>query len=76
MTTLTLAEAQARLPEVVHRLNVGEEILITEGEQVVARIVGESKPVWQRPRPGLGKGILTILAEDDDHLKDFAEYMP
>ena len=28
------------------------------------------------PLPGRGKGMLTILSEDDDHLKDFAEYMP
>ena len=25
--------------------------------------------------PGTAKGILTILAEDDDHLADFQEYM-
>lgn len=29
-----------------------------------------------RPAPGLGKGMLTIISDDDDHLKDFAEYMP
>ena len=29
-----------------------------------------------RAVPGRGKGMLTIIAEDDDHLKDFAEYMP
>jgi hypothetical protein len=25
---------------------------------------------------GLGKGKLTILQEDDEHLQDFEEYMP
>ncbi len=75
MTALTLAEAQTRLPDVVHRLNVGEEVMITEGDRVVARLVGESKPAWRRPGPGLCKGMLTILSEDDDHLKDFEEYM-
>jgi len=29
-----------------------------------------------RPPPGLGKGMMTILSEDEDHLKDFAEYIP
>jgi hypothetical protein len=29
-----------------------------------------------RPMPGRGRGMLTIIADDDDHLKDFAEYMP
>ncbi len=29
-----------------------------------------------RPMPGRGIGMLTIISEDDEHLKDFAEYMP
>jgi antitoxin (DNA-binding transcriptional repressor) of toxin-antitoxin stability system len=74
--TLTLAEAQAQLPEIIHRLNSGEEIVITEGDQVVAKIVGDRRPMRQRREPGLGKGMLTIVTEDDEHLKDFEEYMP
>jgi len=47
----------------------------------VARLVGPvatTSPLtsWQRPGPGPLKGMLTIVSEDDDHLKDFAEYMP
>jgi hypothetical protein len=32
----------------------------------------------EQPRPvfGRGRGKLIILAEDDEHLKDFEEYMP
>ena len=74
--TLTLAEAQAQLPEVIHRLQTGDEIVITEGNQVVAKIVGERRPLGRRPEPRLGKGMITIVAEDDEHLKDFKEYMP
>ena len=74
--TLTLAEAQAQLPDVIHRLRTGEEVVITEGNQVVAKIVGDRRPVGQRPEPGLGKGMITIKSEDDEHLKDFEEYMP
>jgi hypothetical protein len=29
-----------------------------------------------RPPPGLGKGIITVISDDDEHLKDFEEYMP
>ena len=29
-----------------------------------------------RPVPGRCKGMLTIVAEDDEHLEDFKEYMP
>lgn len=76
MTTLSLEKAVLQLPEVVHGLAAGEQVLITEGERVVARLVGEGSDSWQRPKPGLGKGMLTIVADDDEHLKDFAEYMP
>jgi antitoxin (DNA-binding transcriptional repressor) of toxin-antitoxin stability system len=29
-----------------------------------------------RPPPGLGKGYITLVSNDDDHLADFADYMP
>lgn len=73
---LTVAEAQAQLPEVIHRLQAGEEVVITEGDQIVAKIVGDRGPLRQRPEPGLGRGMITINAEDDEHLKEFEEYLP
>ena len=76
MSTVSIEEAQSKLPDIIHRLNTGEEVAITEGGQVVARLIGERQPGWQRPGPGLCKGMMTILTDDDDHLKDFAEYMP
>jgi antitoxin (DNA-binding transcriptional repressor) of toxin-antitoxin stability system len=76
MFSMTISEAQARLPDVIARLGKGEEVTITEGTQVVARLVGERSPAGQRPGPGLGKGMLTIVSDDDEHLKEFAEYLP
>jgi antitoxin (DNA-binding transcriptional repressor) of toxin-antitoxin stability system len=76
MSSITIAEAQAHLPEVIARLGRGEEVAIVEGTQVVARIVGERAAQGQRPGPGLAKGMLTIHSDDEEHLKDFAEYMP
>ena len=76
-TTITLEEAQLSLKELVHRLAPGEEIVITENQQPVARLVSEQTPsAKRRPGPGLGKGMITIVSDDDEHLKDFAEYMP
>jgi hypothetical protein len=41
---------------------------------LVATLV--APPRESRPcHPGTAKGILTILAEHDDHLADFQEYM-
>ena len=76
MTTITIEEAQAKLPELIGGLAKGEELVITQGEKVVARIVGERAERPQRRVAGFAKGMLTILSDDDDHLKDFAEYMP
>jgi prevent-host-death family protein len=76
MSTVTIAEAQAKLPDIIRQLSAGEEVVITDAGQVVARLIGEQRPRWQRPGPGLCKGMMTIVADDDEHLKDFAEYMP
>jgi len=76
MTTITIENAQARLPELIAGLAKGEELVITQEEQVVARLVGEQPGRRQRLPPGFAKGMMTIVAEDEDHLEDFAEYMP
>ena len=60
---LTLSEAQARLPDLIHGLTPGDEVAITENNRTVAKLVGRAK------------GTLIILAEDDEHLEDFKEYM-
>ena len=75
MAIVTIEEAQASLPDLIHKLLPGEELMITENNQPVAKLVAQ--PVEkQRPLPGRGKGMLTILVEDDEHLEDFKEYMP
>ncbi len=73
--TLTLAEAQARLPEVVRNLSPGDEIVITEDNRPVAKVVAVAAEK-RRPVPGRAKEMLEILVDDDEHLKDFEEYMP
>ena len=72
---LTLAEAQAQLPDLIHNLSPGEEVTITENNRPVAKLIA---PLAEKPRPipGRGKGTLIILSEDDEHLEDFKEYMP
>jgi antitoxin (DNA-binding transcriptional repressor) of toxin-antitoxin stability system len=67
--------AEGRLADIVEKLSPGEEIAVTLNDQPVAILRGISSQKAQ-PVPGRGKGMLTILAEDDEHLKDFAEYMP
>jgi antitoxin (DNA-binding transcriptional repressor) of toxin-antitoxin stability system len=74
-TTMTLDEAQAHFREVIGGLKQGDEITLVDGSRIVARIIGETDVPKQRPGPGLGRGMISIVADDDEHLKDFAEYM-
>jgi antitoxin (DNA-binding transcriptional repressor) of toxin-antitoxin stability system len=74
--TVTLEQARAELAELIHQLTPGEEVVITENEKPVARLVAEPQPAPPpRREPGLWKGKLTILSDDDEHLKDFEECM-
>jgi antitoxin (DNA-binding transcriptional repressor) of toxin-antitoxin stability system len=75
MTTVTIEEAQAKLPELIDHLAKGEELVITRNQQPIARLLAEAKPERKARKAGSAKGMLTILAEDDEHLIDFAEYM-
>jgi antitoxin (DNA-binding transcriptional repressor) of toxin-antitoxin stability system len=76
MSTVTLQEAQARLPEIITSLLPGEDIQIIDHDIPVAKLIVE-RAVPRKPRKaGSARGKITIISEDDDHLKDFAEYMP
>ena len=72
MTTATTEEVQASLPSLISHLKPGEEVVILELDQPVARLIGEPR---QRKLGG-GIGKLTIVEDDDSHLEDFKEYMP
>jgi prevent-host-death family protein len=73
MGTVTIQEAQAKLPDLIHNLSPGDDVVITENNQPVAKLVSQlPKPkTGLRPPPGLGKGFIAIISEDDEHLMDF-----
>ena len=77
-TTMAVEDIKWTLLELLDHLTPGDEVILTRNQQPVAKLVSET-PIpqsKQRPGPGLGKGMITIVADDDEHLKDFAEYMP
>ena len=71
---MTVGEAQAQLPELIARLTADDQVVILQGDRPVAELRSTTKT---KPRPQFGacKGMLTIVAEDDEHLRDFVEYM-
>ena len=71
--TIELDVALAKLSEIVAGLGPGEEIVLVHNHHPVARILPAK---GGKPRFGSCAGLLTVVAEDDEHLEQFAEYMP
>ena len=75
MTTIPIGEASSRLSELVDQLQSGEKIGLTRGSETIAWLVKDSTQKQTRLF-GLGKGKLTILSDDDEHLAHFQNYLP
>ncbi|WP_020470204.1 type II toxin-antitoxin system Phd/YefM family antitoxin [Zavarzinella formosa] len=75
MTTLSVQEFQALMPTVLDDLKPGEEIVITRDEKPLARVLGGPKPTRQPRRPGNCAGMMVVVSDDDEYLKDFAEHL-
>jgi prevent-host-death family protein len=76
MTTVSVQQAQATQSELIHRLTPGEEIIITENDKPVARLVPVALPQRQPRRLGTMRGTVLYMAPDfDAPLDDFREYM-
>lgn len=77
MTTVSIQEAQAKLSELIHRLTPEQEVVITENDQPVARLVSPQGRTQRPPRhPGTLRGTVKYMAPDfDAPLEEFKEYM-
>jgi antitoxin (DNA-binding transcriptional repressor) of toxin-antitoxin stability system len=76
MPTVTLEEAQAKLPELIAQLQPGEEVIITRDQKPVARLTGTGEPLKPQRKLGTMKGSVLYMAPDfDAPLDDFKEYM-
>jgi antitoxin (DNA-binding transcriptional repressor) of toxin-antitoxin stability system len=74
--TIPVDQADGHLVELLRDLGPEDQIGLTEGGRVVARIVPESPPTTTRRR-GACKGMLDLLDEGDDAmLEHFKAYLP
>ncbi len=76
MHQVTLEEAATRLPELVQEANAGEEIILLQNDQPIAKLVAlpQSRP---RARRGSAKGSILYIAPDFDAIPEgFEEYVP
>ena len=76
MSTVTIVEAQARLPELIEKLQPGEELVITKDERPIAHLT-RSAGLGPKPRQlGTMKGSVLYMAPDfDAPLEEFKDYM-
>lgn len=77
MTTVTIQQAQSTLSELIHQLSLGDEVVITENDRPVARLVPTSDIKKTSSRQlGTMKGTVLYMAPDfDAPLDEFKECM-
>jgi antitoxin (DNA-binding transcriptional repressor) of toxin-antitoxin stability system len=74
MSTITIQEACANLDALIHRLTPGEEVVITENDRPVAKLVATLHPPRRTPKLGTQPGSVLSMEHFDDPLDDFEEY--
>jgi antitoxin (DNA-binding transcriptional repressor) of toxin-antitoxin stability system len=73
--TLNVDEVQAHLREIVSGMRAGEEVLLTDNGQPLAKLVKTARTSWPC-RAGSAKGkILHVAPDFDAPLEEFKEYM-
>ena len=63
---ISLKEAQAKLPELIDNLKLGEELLITDNNRPIAQLIGPIPIPPQRLVPGLCQGCLLYTSDAAD----------
>ncbi len=74
MSKMDIAEAKDHLPELIAEAVSGEEVVITQNNQPVVKLVLVPQ-VKRRRQAGSAKGLVTISDDFDEPLEDFREYI-
>lgn len=74
MAQWNVAEAKARLSELVQRAVAGEEVVIAKDNTPLLRLV-PLLPAGRTRKPGTAKGRLWMAADFDKTPDDFGEYV-
>ena len=75
MSTVTLQQAQNNLGELILALSPGEELLIANQGQPVAKLVRSERTSWPCRAGTAAETILWVAPDFDEPLDDFQEYM-
>lgn len=75
MPTVTIDEAQAKLPEILAGLNPGEQVAIVKGGEEIARLTRSSGSQWPCHAGSYRKADFWMAPDFDAPLDEFKEYM-
>jgi prevent-host-death family protein len=75
MSTVSLEEAQARLPQLIEQLQPGEEITITDHGKPLARVKKAARTTWPCKAGSYRKAEFWMASDFDAPLDDFKDYM-
>lgn len=76
MSTVSIENAQARLPDLIGSLRPGEAVVITQHDKPVARLIAEKTPqAWPCKAGSYRKDGFWMAPDFDAPLEDFREYM-
>ncbi|MBW3569925.1 MAG: type II toxin-antitoxin system prevent-host-death family antitoxin [Gemmatimonadetes bacterium] len=71
---IDLTHAQTRLPELVRQAARGEDVILTDAGEAVAKII----PITRARGPrqfGSAKGLIHMADDFDEPLEEFEDYM-
>jgi len=74
MPTVTLADAQAHLPELLEQLQPGEEITITDRGMPLAQVKKAERTSWPCKAGSYQKAEFWMAPDFDAPLDEFREY--
>jgi antitoxin (DNA-binding transcriptional repressor) of toxin-antitoxin stability system len=75
MKTYALNQNLPPLATLIAELKLDQEIVLTEHEQPVAKLVFVASPARPHPKAGTLKGNIWMSPDFDEPLEDFKEYM-
>ncbi|MBI2806530.1 MAG: type II toxin-antitoxin system Phd/YefM family antitoxin [Planctomycetes bacterium] len=75
MTSVTIEEAQAKLPQLIDELTPGEEVVITKAGQPCAQVKKAGRTSWPCQAGTYRKEGFWLAPDFNAPLDDFQEYM-
>ena len=75
MPTISIQEAQSRLPDLIHNLTPGDVLVITENNEPVAKLARTESTTRRPCKAGGAKGKIRMAPDFDEPLEEFKEYM-